>query len=81
MLDCHREYLCNEPIYLASFVLGDLVLSVLLAGLALAVGAASLGNVDLQKVMSAIGRSVCAPIIFNGTVLFLEQFSNRTQIH
>lgn len=33
--------------YLASLVLGDFVLSVLLAGLALAVGAAGFGNVDL----------------------------------
>lgn len=33
--------------YLASFVLSDLVLGVFLAGLALAVGSAGFGNVDL----------------------------------
>ncbi len=33
--------------YLSGLVLRDLVLGVLFAGLALAVGAASLGNVDL----------------------------------
>jgi len=37
----------GERAYLASLVLRDLVLSVLLAVLALAVGAAGLGNVDL----------------------------------
>ena len=40
--------------HLARLVLGDFVLGVLLAVLALAVGATSLGNVDLEKVASAI---------------------------
>ena len=40
--------------YLSSLVLGDLVLCVLLAGLALAVGAASLRNVDLKDIVLAL---------------------------
>jgi hypothetical protein len=35
--------------YLAGFVLSDLVLSVLFAGFALAIGAAGLGDVDLGE--------------------------------
>ena len=39
----------DDLVYLASFVLGNLVLSVLPAVLSLAVGSASLGNVDLEE--------------------------------
>lgn len=39
----------GEKRSLSSLVLGDLVLSVLLAGLALAVGLTGLGNVDLKE--------------------------------
>ena len=45
--------LCRGASYFAGLVLCDLVLSVLFAGLALAIGAASLGNVDLGATQSA----------------------------
>jgi hypothetical protein len=41
----------SESIYLSSLVLCDLVLSVLSALLALAVGASGLGNVDLESML------------------------------
>lgn len=48
----------NSPMpYLASLVLGNLVLGVLAASLALAEGLASLGNVDLRRFASATRSS------------------------